>query len=137
VFSAECVLYRMCSPAFFYGQKNSFYNFPNEKRRFRLFTTPLTFPLTSLTSGFRTNSQYVHNTPTHKHHPRNHTPDRTHKKTRPNPPSPMHLASAKLSVPCSSSSADSLTGGDALRRPVLTMCVCQVVVARSRAELHM
>jgi hypothetical protein len=41
----------------FHGQKitkkNSFYNFPNEKRRFCVFITPLTLPLTSLTLTFR------------------------------------------------------------------------------------
>jgi hypothetical protein len=42
----------------------------------------------------------------------------SHKKTRPNPPSPMHLASAKLSVPSESSSADSTAVSAALRRPV-------------------
>jgi hypothetical protein len=39
------------SRVFHWQKKNSFYNFPNEKRRFRVFTTPLTLPLTSLTSG--------------------------------------------------------------------------------------
>jgi hypothetical protein len=49
-------LYNCVLPRFFRtknNKKKEFYNSPNEKRRFRVFTTPLTLPLTSLTSGFR------------------------------------------------------------------------------------